>query len=71
MTQSSTNQIAAEASGSFANATGEHWYDMTATLSRDARDEFGDWLDEKLEAFEIELWCFSSARSLQNVKSNR
>ena len=36
-----------------------------------SRDEFGDWLDENLDAFEIQLSCFSSARSLQNVKSNR
>lgn len=50
---------------------GEHWYDLTATLSRDSREEFGDWLTQELEIIELQLSHFSTALSRQQIKSQR
>ena len=50
---------------------GEHWYDLTATLSRDSREKFGDWLTHELEIIELELSSFSSALSREQIKSQR
>lgn len=52
-------------------ATGEHWYELTATLSRQSRDEFGVWLSEELHGLELELSHFSTPNSRQEVKRQR
>ncbi len=52
MTNSSTSPSSTKA------PIGEHWYDLTATLSRDAREEFGDWLTHELAIIELQLSSF-------------
>ncbi len=43
---------------------GDHWLEMTATLSRESTDEFGDWLGDELAKLEKELYTFITPRSL-------
>ena len=31
---------------------GEHWFEMTATLSADRQESFAAWMDRQIEAFE-------------------
>ncbi len=65
MTNSSTSPSSTKA------PIGEHWYDLTATLSRDAREEFGDWLTHELAIIELQLSSFSTALSRKQIKSPR
>jgi hypothetical protein len=41
-------------------ASGEHWFEMTATITRNAKAVacFDQWMDEQLAAIEIELKAF-------------
>ena len=71
MTNSSTSQSSTKAKDLPVQSTGEHWYDLTATLSRDSREEFGDWLTHELELAELQLSRFSTALSRQQIKSQR
>ena len=71
MTNSSTSHSSTKAKDLPVQSTGEHWYDLTATLSRDSREEFGDWLTQELELIELQLSHFSTALSRQQIKSKR
>lgn len=71
MTNSSTTPSSTKTKSATAKATGEHWYDLTATLSRDSREEFGAWLNLELEILESELSQFSTELSRQKIKSQR
>ncbi len=71
MTHSSPIPTDANTTSAAAMATGEHWYDLTATLSRQSRDEFGVWLSEELDALELALSHFSTPFSRQKVKLQR
>lgn len=44
---------------------GEHWYELTATLSPESTAEFGDWLTVELSTLEIELDSFVTPHSLR------
>ncbi|MAI73031.1 MAG: hypothetical protein CMM01_19290 [Rhodopirellula sp.] len=71
MIHSSTSQSSTQATAASVKAKGEHWFDLTATLSRDSREEFGNWLTSELEIIELELSRFSTALSNQQIKSQR
>lgn len=71
MTKSSTSQSSTNSKITPVKAMGEHWYDLTATLKRNSREEFGDWLTRELEALELELSHFSTALSLQQTDAHR
>ncbi len=71
MANSSTSQTSTKATDVPAQVAGEHWYDLTATLSHDAREEFGDWLTDELESIELQLSHFSTPLSRQQIKSQR
>lgn len=71
MTHSSPIPTDANTTSAATMATGEHWYDLTATLSRQSRDEFGVWLSEELDALELALSHFSTPFSHQKVKLQR
>ena len=71
MTNSSTKHSSTNAQDKPVKAMGEHWYDLTARLSRKSREEFGDWLTHQLETIELELSSFSTARSREQTKSQR
>ncbi len=46
-------------------ASGEHWYELTATLTQQSCELFGDWLNQELAALESELEKFTTERSAQ------
>lgn len=48
--------------------SGEHWLSLTATLSKESTDEFGDWLSENLHDLEALLEVFVTAKSRQNAR---
>ena len=35
--------------------SGEHWYELTATLPQKSTEAFGKWLDQELDSLEQEL----------------
>lgn len=45
--------------------TGEHWFEMTATLSPESTEAFAQWLNEELTALEEELDSFVTPNSLR------
>ena len=45
-------------------AVGEHWYELTATLSHESKEEFGKWLDTELAYLEDDLERFVTPNSL-------
>ncbi len=45
--------------------SGEHWYELTATLSPESKEEFGNWLRSQLECLEYELDSFVTQNSLR------
>ena len=45
--------------------SGEHWYELTATLSPESTEEFGDWLSQELLGLETELDSYMTPRSLR------
>ncbi len=45
-------------------AGGEHWFELTATLSPESTEEFGEWLSESLAIMEDELDSFITPNSL-------
>ena len=71
MPHSSTSQSSTKATTAPVKVMGEHWFDLTATLSRDSRVEFGDWLSGELTLLELKLFRFSASRSDQQIKSKR
>ena len=71
MTNSNPGHSSTKAQDMPIKPIGEHWYDLTATLSRDSREEFGDWLTHQLEIFELQLSSFSTALSRKQIKSQR
>ena len=71
MTHSSPTPTHANTSSAVGIASGEHWYDLTATLSRQSRDEFGVWLSEELDTLELTLCHFSTPISRQEIKPHR
>ena len=60
----STNQRSAP------QVCGDHWLELTATLSPTATDEFSDWLDRELDQLERRLYSFVTPNSL-NRSSRR
>lgn len=34
---------------------GDHWLELTATLSRQPTEEFGQWIDDELQQLEADL----------------
>ncbi len=44
---------------------GDHWLDLTATLCRDATNEFGDWLSNELAMMDEELNSYVTPNSLR------
>ena len=38
--------------------SGEHWYELTATLCRESTDAFGVWLSDELKALEVQLEAY-------------
>ena len=71
MPHSSPTPTHANTSSAAGIASGEHWYDLTATLSRQSRDEFGVWLSAELDALELALCHFSTPISRQEIKPQR
>jgi hypothetical protein len=71
MTNSSMSLSPPQSAKAPAKASGEHWYDLTATLSRHAREDFGNWLDGELRTLESELSDYSTAGSRQKVQFQR
>lgn len=47
--------------------TGEHWFELTATLAPDASATFSDWMDDQLRDAEIEFCDFQSPASLKKA----
>ena len=45
-------------------AVGEHWYELTATLSHESKEEFSKWLDTELAYLEDDLERFVTPNSL-------
>jgi hypothetical protein len=43
--------------------SGDHWFEMTATLSRQETARFGDWISVSLQELEVSLEKFSSPQS--------
>ena len=46
-------------------AGGEHWYELTATLSPQSKQEFGKWIDSELAYLEDDLERFVTPNSLR------
>jgi len=44
--------------------SGEHWYELTATLSAESTEEFGDWLSQELAGLENKLDLYVTPNSL-------
>ena len=47
------------------NWGGEHWFELTATLSPESTQEFGEWLRDELSTLEDELDSFTTPNSLR------
>ena len=45
--------------------SGEHWYELTATLSPESAQEFGDWLSQELAGLESDLESYVTPNSLR------
>ncbi len=45
--------------------SGEHWYELTATLPEKSTEAFGKWLDQELDSLEQELEGFVTPQSLR------
>lgn len=45
--------------------SGEHWYELTATLPEKSTEALGDWLDNELRMLEDELERFVTPQSLR------
>ena len=45
-------------------ASGEHWYELTATLSRESKEAFDKWIDSELAYLEDDLERFVTPNSL-------
>ena len=43
--------------------SGEHWFELTATLCRESTDAFGDWLSDNLRALEVQLEAYVTPNS--------
>jgi hypothetical protein len=43
---------------------GEHWYEMTATLSTESKEAFGRWMDQELAYLEDDLERFITPNSV-------
>ena len=43
--------------------SGDHWFEMTATLCRDQTQQLGQWMDESLRSLESSLERYSSPDS--------
>ena len=46
-------------------ASGEHWYELTATLSRKSKQAFDKWIDGELAYLEDDLERFITPNSLR------
>lgn len=44
---------------------GDHWLELTATLCRESKEEFGDWLSGELTLMEQELNSYVTPNSLR------
>lgn len=44
---------------------GDHWFELTATLSDESKEDFGAWLDRELELMVTELQGFETPDSLR------
>ncbi len=64
MTTSSDHQTPPKASG-------EHWYELTATLAQESCELFGDWLSQELQALESDLEQFTTQRSVHSAERAR
>ena len=51
--------------------SGDHWFEMTATLSIQETAQFGDWMAESLDELEASLQQFSSPQSRGESVSRR
>jgi hypothetical protein len=58
MTTSSTNQTKPSK-----RPSGDHWFEMTATLSAEDTAMLDDWVSESLQQLEVSLAHFSSPQS--------
>ena len=43
--------------------SGEHWFELTATLCRESTEVFGDWLSDELQKLEDGLQAYVTPRS--------
>lgn len=43
--------------------SGEHWFELTATLCRESTEAFGDWLSDELRELEDQLEAYVTPRS--------
>lgn len=50
---------------------GDHWFEMTATLSAQETARFGDWMIESLDELEASLQQFSSPQSRGEPSTRR
>lgn len=64
MTTSSDHQNPSSPQPSENWSGGEHWFELTATLSPESTEEFGEWLRDELAALENELDLFVTPNSL-------
>jgi hypothetical protein len=66
MTTSSENQIPVKS-----RPSGDHWFEMTATLSIEETAQFGDWMSASLNELEASLQHFASPQSRGESISRR
>ncbi|KAA1261517.1 hypothetical protein LF1_40670 [Rubripirellula obstinata] len=66
MTTSSENQTPVKN-----RPCGDHWFEMTATLSAQETAQFGDWMSESLDELEASLQHFSSPQSRGEAVARR
>ncbi|WP_146594239.1 hypothetical protein [Novipirellula galeiformis] len=46
------------------NPSDERWHALTATISSESTDQFGQWVSDQLKAMEDRLGAFESPRSV-------
>ena len=68
MTTSSDHHQPSSPNSGQNRASGEHWYELTATLSPQSKEEFGKWIDGELAYLENDLQRFVTPKSLQNQR---
>ena len=51
--------------------SGEHWFELTATLSRESTEAFGDWLYDELRQLEDQLEAYVTPNSRRKARGRK